>query len=261
MTEALTGSRPVGSGPGLALKSSRGEWRLTLWSQSREGGGCYVAPRRDDGGGHSKSEPDADRSATEAARRARAQVRRYCTAWRLNRLGTCTYRGDGNHDPVALRHDVAAFIRALRDALGGKSLPYLWVPEWHPGGHGLHLHFAVGRYIKRSLIEQSWPHGFVHIRLLSDLSTGFTAVEEARRTASYLAKYVGKQFDDRRVPGLHRYEVAQGFQPAKEVLRGPTIEQVLHLASDRLGSPPCRVWSSAEAPGWTRPPAIWAAWS
>jgi|GEM_PF-4388228 hypothetical protein len=42
------------------------------------------------------------------------------------------------------------------EQLGGESLPYLWVPEWHPGGHGLHLHFAVGRYIKRSAIESAW---------------------------------------------------------------------------------------------------------
>ncbi len=40
--------------------------------------------------------------------------------------------------------------------LGGEAFPYLWVPEWHPGGHGLHLHFAVGRYVRQSLIRDVW---------------------------------------------------------------------------------------------------------
>jgi hypothetical protein len=38
----------------------------------------------------------------------------------------------------------------------------------------------------------------------------------SRIAASYLAKYVSKNIaSDERVPGLHRYEVAQGFQPKR----------------------------------------------
>ena len=69
---------------------------------------------------------------------------------RLNRLGTLTYRGAGNHDPMLLRRHVGEFFRALRSSLGGDPLPYVWVPEWHKTDHGLHVHFAVGRYIPRS---------------------------------------------------------------------------------------------------------------
>ena len=29
---------------------------------------------------------------------------------------------------------------------------YLWAAEWHSQGHGLHVHFAVGRYILREWI-------------------------------------------------------------------------------------------------------------
>ena len=80
-------------------------------------------------------------------------IRRYCAANRLNRLGTLTYAGEGCHDPSAVRSEVAAFFRRLRSELGGDRFPYLWVPEWHPGGHGLHLHFAVGRFIGQPLIR------------------------------------------------------------------------------------------------------------
>jgi len=80
-----------------------------------------------------------------------------------------TYAGSGCFDHGQLRTDVAAFFRELRAQLGGKPLPYLWVPEWHPGGHGLHVHFAVGRYVKRSLIERVWGRGRTHIKLIGDL--------------------------------------------------------------------------------------------
>ena len=76
------------------------------------------------------------------------------------------------------------------------ALPYVWVPEWHKTGHGLHLHFAVGRFVPRGMIEQAWGHGFVHIKLLGDLPVGSGALAEARQAAGYLSKYVGKSFDD-----------------------------------------------------------------
>ncbi|MGH7735462.1 MAG: rolling circle replication-associated protein [Gemmatimonadales bacterium] len=91
-------------------------------------------------------------SREDAARRARGKVRRYCAANRLNRLGTLTYGGEGNHDPAELRADVGGFFRRLRGSLG-ERFPYLWVPEWHKSGHGLHVHFAVGRYVGVRVID------------------------------------------------------------------------------------------------------------
>ena len=113
-----------------------------------------------------------ERSVAEAGRRARTKVRRYCAANGLNRLGTVTYAGSGVHDPLVVRRDLAVFFRNLRGALGGDAFPYVWVPELHPDGHGFHAHFAVGRYVKRSLITDAWGQGFVHIKLLGDLGVG-----------------------------------------------------------------------------------------
>ncbi len=45
------------------------------------------------------------------------------------------------------------------------------------------------------MIERAWGHGFVHIKLLSDLPVGSTSLPEARRAAGYLSKYVSKSFD------------------------------------------------------------------
>ena len=111
------------------------------------------------------------------------------------------------------------------------------MPQWHPGGHGLHAHFAVGRFVPRRLIERAWGHGFVHIKLLDGLPVGSGALGEARLAARYLAGYVGRDLEEeRRLAGLHRYEVAQGFQPAKVECYGASAEDVIERASALMGS-------------------------
>ena len=237
-----------------------GRWLLSLYPGAAEAGGCFQSPARPWNGRYSV-EPDPERSATEAARRARGQVRRYCAANRLNRLGTLTYAGAGCHDPVRLRADVGAFFRRLRSGTE-ESLPYLWVPEWHPGGHGLHVHFTVGRFVHYRLIRRSWGHGWVHIKLLGDLPVGSGTLGEARLAARYLAKYVGKELAARGQPsGLHRYEVAQGFQPKVTRLIGSSSADVLDRASAIMGAPPERVWDSADEPSWVGNHAVWASWA
>lgn len=233
-------------------------WWLSVYPDAREAGGQFVSTIRARGG-TSGGTPDPERSAAEAARRARGQVRRYCAANRLNRLGTLTYRGEGCHDPKQIRTDLGVFFRRLRRSLGGDPLPYLWVPEWHPGGHGLHAHFAVGEFIARGKIEAAWGHGFIHIKLLGDLPVGSGTVAEARKAAAYLAKYVSKA--PAAGSGLHRYRPADGFQPAKVRVWGRTADEAIAEGSRLIGSPPEYIWRSSETEGWAAPPAVWASWA
>jgi hypothetical protein len=195
----------------------------------------------------------------EAGRRARGKLRRYCAANVLNRHATLTYGPPGRFDPAGLRADVAVFFRGLRDQLGG-PLPYVWVPEWHPGGHGYHVHVALGRYVPRGVIGRAWPHGHFWIKLIGNLPTTAGALGEARVVAGYLAKYVSKSLDDERRPlGRHRYEVGQGFQPEKVLVYGSSAEDVIARASRLMGCPPSYVWLSPKE-GWHGPPACWAQW-
>lgn len=83
---------------------------------------------------------------------------------------------------------MGGFFRELRAGLGHPALPYLWSAEWHKSDHGLHVHFAVGRFVPRHLIEGAWGRGFVHIKLLGDLPVGSGSLEEARKAAGYLSK-------------------------------------------------------------------------
>ena len=238
-------------------------WFFSLYPDAGEGGGTFQASTRRVPDYVSRGfAADPDRAAAEASRRARARLRRYCAANRLNRLGTLTYRGEGCHDPQTVRAHLGDFFRSLRSGLGGAPLPYVWVPEWHKSGHGLHAHFAVGRFVRRGLIEQAWGHGFVHIKLLGNLPVGSGSLSEARVAAGYLSKYVSKTFTDpsARVLGLHRYDVAQGFQPQAVALSGRSAEDVLAQASAALDGPPSVEWSSSMVEDWQGPPAIWAQW-
>ncbi len=233
-----------------------GRWVLTLYPGAREAGGCFVsAGRREDAG--LLREPGPDRSADEAARRARGQIRRYCAANWLNKLGTLTYGPPFCRDPLAVRADVGGFFHRLRKETG--ALPYLWVPELHADGERYHVHFAVGRYVHYLLIRRVWRHGLIHIEELKYLPVGSGALGEARLAARYLAKYIGKDLDSA-AGGLHRYEVAQGFQPRAERIEGPTQEAVLAEAGRRMGVAPEYVWDSAQECDWSSPHAVWASW-
>ena len=238
------------------VPTGEGRWLLNLYPDAAEAGGCFQSAAAP-GVGEPMWETDPERSAVEAARRARGQVRRYCAANRLNRLGTLTYGPPFCREPRQVRGHVRRFFRKLRSRTG--PLPYLWVPELHADGERYHVHFAVGRYVRRSLIDEAWPHGFVHIKLIGDLSVGSGTLVEARVAARYLAKYVGKGLQAG-AGGLHRYEVAQGFLPACRRITGPTLSEVLARACEVMGGVPDEVWDSATVEDWAGPHAVWARW-
>ena len=138
----------------------------------------------------------------------------------------------------------------------------MWVPEWHKS-HGLHAHFVVGRYIKRGLIEAVWHrvpgHGFVYGKLIGDLGVGAGRVQEARVAARYIAKYMNKDFDEKRVMGLHRYDVAQKFGPRVVPVHGPQLSEAIAKAAEMMGGHPV-VSHSHQWPDWTGPSAVALTW-
>lgn len=243
-----------------AARLSEGRWVLALYRDACEASGSFrpSIPWSAGGGRRGESE-DPERSRAEAARRAGTRLRRYGVANRLDRLGTLTYRGEGVFEHGQLRGDLARFFRNLRE-LVGQSFPYAWVPEWHPGGHGLHAHFSLGRFVKVSLIEEAWGCGIVHIKRLGNLPASQGAVGDARAAARYLAKYVRKGMDERRDFGGHRFDVAQGYQPRAERIVGRSDAEVVEEAAARMGGWPSYLWCSREAEEWFGPFAVFCSW-
>ena len=218
---------------------------VDVFAVSAGGGGRWLLCASAGVGGGARRPAGSGALADGGGSAGAATLRRYCAANRLNRFATLTY-ARSCRDPRQLRADVAGFFRGLRSELGGEALPYAWTSEWHPGGHGLHVHFAVGRCVRQRLIRDVWARGIVHIKLIADLPQGSGALEEARVAAAYLAKYVSKSLDDeRRGAGLHRYEVAQGFQPQRLRLWARGEAQLLAKACELMGAKPSRVWRSS----------------
>jgi len=228
-----------------------------LYPEAGEAGGSWRGSGSGSGGG-GKRAAEPGRAADEAARRAKGKVRRYCAANGLNRFGTLTWAGEGEHDPALVRVEIRRFFKGLRRGLGGEAFPYLWVPELHKSGHGWHVHFVVGRYVPRGLIESVWGLGFVHIKLIGNLPVGSGVREEARVAARYVSKYLGKGMG--RSDGLNRYDVAQGFKPKSEPVVAPTMDGAIDAASERMGARPAYVWRSLDEDGWQGPPAVWLQW-
>jgi len=260
-------SHPISTVTGMVgeVQGSEAElpgWRLRVYPEAREAAGVFRASfdQRPGWRGNPGEAVNPERCQDAAASRARGKFRRYTVANQLTRMGDVTYRGSGCQDPLELREDMATFFRNVRAGLGGRRIPYVWVPEWHKTDHGLHAHYAFGRYVRRSLLEAAWGRGFVHIQLIGDLPVGSTAVDEARQAARYLAKYIGKDFDKGRMAGLHRYEVGQGFQPREVVVRGVTLGEAIAHASEVMGGRPAEVSLSDEWPNWTGPSAVGLKW-
>ena len=123
-------------------------WSFSLYPEAGEGGGCFVLRRQ---GERVAGRPDPERARGGGGAAGAGEDPPLLRREPAEPARDADLCGEGCHDPrAAARRTSAGFFRELRGGLGGEALPYLWVPQWHPGGHGLHAHFAVGRFVPRS---------------------------------------------------------------------------------------------------------------
>ncbi len=144
---------------------------------------------------------DPDRCRAEALRRAKTTVRRYCKEHQLRYMWTLTYRGAGEHDIAVVRRHVGKMLAKVVKDRNGKRFPYLWVPELHPGGHGVHVHMAVPFFYKHSNLIKAWGRG--HVVCTDMKSKGACGMVGYNRAATYLSKCLGKAFEETSF-GRHR---------------------------------------------------------
>ena len=89
---------------------------------------------------------------------------------------------------------------------------------------------------------------------------GEGSAAEARNASRYMAKYIRKAADEDRIPGMHRYEVAQDFQPKPVFLRAPSESDAVRAASRRMICSPSVQWRCFDQPDWSGPIVVWMAW-
>lgn len=200
---------------------------------------------------------DPERSARESVRRASAMVRRLSCEFGLNRLVTLTFAPEHQ---VADRHALVSVVRSFQERLRKElpDLPYLIVSELHPGGHGYHLHMAIGRYVPKERIADLWGLGFVDVRRIK--VKGHSGAREAsRRAAHYVAKYIDKAMDEV-PPGSHRYWRPQGLviEEIRAECESADMQAVLalYVRKDRIQW----FWTSAGEDDWRGPPCLAWRW-
>jgi hypothetical protein len=141
---------------------------------------------------------------------------------------------------------------ALRVELGYRGA-YAIGWERHKSG-AWHVNVLLGERVEHGDVERSWGHGNVWVSRFQGRQ-GESMRDAARRAAAYVAKYVAKEFSEVGDEGVHRYEVAQGFQ-----LR---VVRVFALsASGIVGEAGGEVVYRFDAPvseSLRGPPIVWAA--
>lgn len=258
--------RPSRLDRGTLLVPGTGEgWSATLYPDAREAiiwredhrpadPASYSERDRDPAGAGA---PERDRvtpaadplNGERSRRRARGRVRRYAIANRCTRLATFTY-AEEQWSARKVKRDWARLARDLKGRW--PDLAWVRVLELHPGGHGLHLHAGLSRYVPKAELAAMWGHGLVDVRKLRTKRGGG---EDARQAARYLAKYATKAAEAD--PGEHAYEVAQGHQPATISLRGWDRQDAWERVIRSMGGEvPSYQWDSGQVTDWRGPPVV-----
>lgn len=186
-----------------ATKLDQGAYRLVVRPRCGEATISRPTARSREAG---LGQPDPERSEREAARRAQVAVRRLVCEHRLVRMWTLTLSASttAGERPLVVRK-VQQFTRRLRKVL--PRVKWLAVLEWHPGGHGWHVHMVVDRFVAKVLVADLWGWGFVDTRRITTKGDT-TSLGAARRAGQYVAKYLTKRDDSgapAHVAGDHRY--------------------------------------------------------
>lgn len=255
----LASAQFVSAGPPQAAgsldkttSSAQSRWgtRAAIYPQTGEAVIYAVDLGSEATGGERRGTPgeaiDPERSAVEAARRAKARLRRYVVANHLVFMWTLTFADEPESDEDALALGATFVERLRRKHYRGEAFPYVFVLEHGEHGGRRHLHMALGSFVSIEVVREVWGHGYVYV---SDplrpkvaqairAAGGTRARDPARRltvariVAAYVAKYLGKTLHREpamagggagppganpagRLLGQHRYRVAKGFDPLR----------------------------------------------
>jgi hypothetical protein len=132
-----------------------------------------------------------------------------CNLQQQHRLKFCTYTFKDEIQDLSIANPFfTSHIKEVRRIYG--NIKYLTVPEYHPGGHGIHFHtlFFNLPYIQdKKEWSYRWPYG--HSKL--------EAVRKPSSIGGYVAKYLTKALHDKRLTER------KSFFTSRNLLRPITI--------------------------------------
>lgn len=113
-----------------------------------------------------------------------------------------------------------ARVRRLCERLTRKGCIYLFVPEHHKDGHSYHFHGLAGGDLPLEYAGEFGPNGYKRPTYHLTAFPGFTSVQPVdnpKRAATYITKYITKDLVHLVPKGCHRYIAS------RSLLR-PTVE-------------------------------------
>lgn len=121
----------------------------------------------------------------------------------------------------------ARFRRRVNKIYRGNAFPGIRVAEWHPNGHGWHIHFLTSVYRRVEAVrEAAQLAGFGRVNVI------YLGRRE-QEMSLYLAKHFTKDFRDSRShsKGQHKWSCMGGFEGvhARDIEYESTFTAWLHL--------------------------------
>jgi len=201
-------------------------------------------------------EPDelrASRNRARAVQRAKRHISDYIVFNRLTKMWTFTYAVKNFSREQAVK-DVHEFVKRWRE-YETHAFPYAWVLEQHQDG-SWHVHFAVqdSHFTDFFALRRLWGKG--RIRFDKRRRERGESRQELQRLASYMSKYLGKDFGDEVPSGRHRYEVAEGFQPGTVRRYFKTYVEAAAWGMEGDSELAAKWWSGQD-PDWDH---VWQVW-
>ena len=167
--------------------------------------------------------------------RAIRRIRRFVASNHLRLFVTTTF----THAPTVENavSDMERFVRRCRH--GRESFPFVWTLERGEQQGRLHGHLLAPVGLRETL-EEAWPHGGVHVRVIGE------SLQEMRDQAEYLAK----GFEDPVMAG-QRYRIAKGFAPEAIRIEDDSVDGLLAQAEAWMGcSVGLRIRSAVSISAW-----------
>lgn len=189
-----------------------------------------------------------------ATKRAQAEIRRDLLSIEADRMLTLTYRENMTDRGRAIA-DIMRFNRSMRTRF--ENWQSVTVLEWQERG-AAHFHLGISGFYDVHVVRDIWRgivgEGNIDIRFKPDGRGNCYS-----KLAAYMGKYLGKDLDQGRKAGEHRYFRCNVGQKAKQVYYIPAtaplgIEKELYLeviqTALRLGAESvCGIWCSGAGIG------------
>lgn len=201
--------------------------------------------------------PDDERARRNLARslaRSKRAIEDYIVANQLSKMWTLTCAEKVFSRSLMVEY-VQVFFRKWEKYMGRK-FAWVWVLEQHKD-KSWHCHIGVsnGLYTNKAHLQEMWGHGLVQFDP-PKIWNKSNSKSELRRLATYLSKYMRKEFEDNIESGRHRYEVAQGFAPVKVTLRFESKQLAERWLAEMCDGEYSEVWNSFQDDDYPGPP-VW----